>query len=557
MVFQIESLCSQMTDDAILLALEDLPQDLSETFNRILRKLYQSNDVELALCKKIFQIISVSKRPLSSEELRGALSVEVGNTEWNERNMINNITQALRCCGSLITVDEEHDTVHFTHHSVKQHLLSKFVSPDLIEFGVNLVEANLIMGDIIVTYLSMKIFGEEVAKATPVPMPVLEQQKINYPLEILKGSLPRSNIVNKAALRWLKSKEYHKHDLLSLSQNTPSETSESATQIRYERSFLVYSQTYWLHHTKDYDKTRDKLYRLWKHLLDSETKPADLPLALESCRRNGRFDFAAGGNFASEWVVQNLHWALMSEFGSYRLFIWNPFVVQLLRELSKDFNDHPKNWATLLNLALNVDNNLALQLLIDKGAGVNAQSRLGENILCTASSMGKEKAVHLLLEKGADVNAQGGYYGNALQAASFKNDNYFVVGLLLESGAKVNAQGGHYGNALQAASYQNNEAAVRLLLERGADVNAQGGYYGNALQAASWAFNDKIVRLLLEKGADVNAQGGLYGNALQAALSAYNNETVVRLLLERGANVNAQGGYYGNALQAALRAYNN
>jgi ankyrin repeat protein len=57
-----------------------------------------------------------------------------------------------------------------------------------------------------------------------------------------------------------------------------------------------------------------------------------------------------------------------------------------------------------------------------------------------------------------------------------------IAKLLIEKGADVNAQGGFYGNALQAASYEGHEAIAKLLIEKGADVNAQGGYYGNALQ---------------------------------------------------------------------------
>ena len=49
--------------------------------------------------------------------------------------------------------------------------------------------------------------------------------------------------------------------------------------------------------------------------------------------------------------------------------------------------------------------------------------------------------VELLLSKGADVNAQGGEYGNALQAAS-DGGHEKVVELLLSKGADVNAQGG-------------------------------------------------------------------------------------------------------------------
>jgi ankyrin repeat protein len=43
--------------------------------------------------------------------------------------------------------------------------------------------------------------------------------------------------------------------------------------------------------------------------------------------------------------------------------------------------------------------------------------------------------VELLLDKGADVNAQGGFYGNALQVALAKSHEQ-VVKLLLDKGAK-------------------------------------------------------------------------------------------------------------------------
>ena len=51
-----------------------------------------------------------------------------------------------------------------------------------------------------------------------------------------------------------------------------------------------------------------------------------------------------------------------------------------------------------------------------------------------AAEVGNVGDVELLLERGADVNAQGGYYGNALQAASLVGDRGMVE-LLLERGA--------------------------------------------------------------------------------------------------------------------------
>jgi hypothetical protein len=121
-----------------------------------------------------------------------------------------------------------------------------------------------------------------------------------------------------------------------------------------------------------------------------------------------------------------------------------------------------------------------------------------------ASLAGLHFTVELLLEKGANVNARGGDYGNALQAASARGHNE-VVQLLLEKGATVNAEGGKYGNALYAASAEGENGIVQQLLAKGAKVNAQGGHYGNALYAACDGGHNEIARLLLEKGANVNA----------------------------------------------------
>ena len=55
-----------------------------------------------------------------------------------------------------------------------------------------------------------------------------------------------------------------------------------------------------------------------------------------------------------------------------------------------------------------------MELLLSKGADINAQDRGYGNALQAASVRGYEKIVELLLSKGADINAQGGLYGNAL-----------------------------------------------------------------------------------------------------------------------------------------------
>jgi ankyrin repeat protein len=125
--------------------------------------------------------------------------------------------------------------------------------------------------------------------------------------------------------------------------------------------------------------------------------------------------------------------------------------------------------------------------------------------------------------------------------------------MLLKAGADVNAQGGHFGNALQAAAFKESSEVVQMLLKAGADVNAQGGYFGNALQAAAFKESSEVVQMLLKAGADVNAQGGHFGNALQAATAYEKSTEIFKLLLDAGADVNAQSDEGGPPILAAVQ----
>ncbi|KAI1439483.1 hypothetical protein F5Y02DRAFT_425549 [Annulohypoxylon stygium] len=227
------------------------------------------------------------------------------------------------------------------------------------------------------------------------------------------------------------------------------------------------------------------------------------------------------------------------------------YSVQMLLDKGADMNAQGGFYGNALQAASYGGHEKIVQMLLDKGADMNAQGGFYGNALQAVSEGGHEKIVQMLLDEGADVNAQGGEYDNALLAASYGGHEK-IVQMLLDKGADVNAQGGVHSNALQVVSEGGHEKIVQMLLDKGADVNAQGGEYGNALQAASYGGHEKIVQMLLDKGTDVNAQGGFYGNALQAA-SYGGHEKIVQMLLDKGADVNAQGGLYGNALQAASR----
>ena len=223
--------------------------------------------------------------------------------------------------------------------------------------------------------------------------------------------------------------------------------------------------------------------------------------------------------------------------------------VQTLLDHGADVNAYGGVYQTVLQAASNPGHEALVRILLDRGADVNAREGTDASALEVASYYGHEKVVQILLDRGANINRDD-EYANALVFASYGGREK-VVQMLLDRGSDVYVQE-DLCKALEAASREGKEQVVQILLDRGADIDAQAdGEYGNALQAASYAGQDKVVRMLLDRGADINTQGGDYGNALQAA-SWDGQEKVVQILLDRGADVNAQGGgNYGNALQVA------
>ena len=108
----------------------------------------------------------------------------------------------------------------------------------------------------------------------------------------------------------------------------------------------------------------------------------------------------------------------------------------------------------------------------------------------------------LLLCKGADVNAHGGRYEYPLQAAVYSGD-LTTVELLLNHGARVNARSRIMGNALQIAACISNMAIIELLLGHGADFVSPGVMFDDVLQICVHQNNVDITTKLITLGGPI------------------------------------------------------
>src|SRR5262245_24268090 len=177
-----------------------------------------------------------------------------------------------------------------------------------------------------------------------------------------------------------------------------------------------------------------------------------------------------------------------------------------------------------------------LQLLIDKGADVNAKNRRGSTPLHWA--IYDEAKVRLLLAKGANVNAKQAQGRTPLYLAAMLGNGVPTLRLLLSKGANPNLAAVNGQTPLMMAARGDVEA-MQLLIEQGADVNAKDGAGETALMSACAGGNAPAVQLLIGRGADVKVTSKRNETALGFAATS-GVQASVEMLLAKGADVNVR-----------------
>lgn len=172
-----------------------------------------------------------------------------------------------------------------------------------------------------------------------------------------------------------------------------------------------------------------------------------------------------------------------------------------------------------LHLALRNENRDMINLLIDHGADVNAVRSDGWTPLNTAASHGQPDVVELLIAKGADVTV---YDSEPLRTAIL-GGKLEAARVMIEHGANVNGrrgsgQGGNGETPLIIATYCNNLSTAKLLLDNNANANLADNNGKTPLFYAADAGHLAMVKLLISKGANVNARAKDNTSILQSVI---------------------------------------
>ncbi|PKY07436.1 hypothetical protein P168DRAFT_302363 [Aspergillus campestris IBT 28561] len=422
----VEELCAQGSDNDILTALKHLPRGLSEIFDRKIRRLRERPAAKEAM--KILEFCNVVKRPLSVMEYQEVLSLSPGQKSLDRGKMPNDMISVVSDCCGLTFIDEEDSTVHYVHHSVKQHLSS---INSLQSGRSDLAKIDQHFGFLCMTYLDSTDFKRQLAKT---------REGSNIPIKPLHlGTLPIRHSRRSAssiALKLLSHSRQLQHlNTQELERKTQDilgdlESSRLESEIRRRQfHFFDYAWTYWVDHTTDLDPDADhmiwKLFcRPWESEQQNNDRAREIPNAIQ-------------------WLIT---------YGHYTLFQYHARCQpHILTEIAKQ--------EVIQQTAIH--NRYRFTELIIQQHGTSSEL-LGS--LQAAAEAGHLEIVMSLLAAGAGTHA----LDTALEVAA-KAGHLEIVKRLLAAGDNTNASGTRHGGqtALYAASEARHGEIVETLLAAG------------------------------------------------------------------------------------------
>ncbi|RYF46246.1 MAG: hypothetical protein EOO38_14485, partial [Cytophagaceae bacterium] len=185
--------------------------------------------------------------------------------------------------------------------------------------------------------------------------------------------------------------------------------------------------------------------------------------------------------------------------------------------------------------------------LLNHGAAVNMAIPSGDAPLHLAAKMGDKELCNLLLDKGAAINARGSHGDTALFVLTNPSTDLAFYKSLLARGADVNARGYLLSQDVPSGFGWNlySNAPLGVNSSNASSLNTVG--LGTPLHRAVLARRSNLVTALLEAGANLEAVDTRGQTPLTFAILTYsgsNNprrtEGIIPLLLSKGANPNGR-----------------
>jgi ankyrin repeat protein len=407
--------------------LEELPESLDETYERILREIRKPNQGH---AYRLLQCLVVAIRPLRVEELAEVLAFDFSgegmpklNPSWRWEDQEEAV---MSICSSLVTIVKDEDSdlrvVQFSHFSVKEFLTAdRLAEPmrDVSRYHIRLEAAHTILAQACLGVLLR--LDERVDRNSIEDFPLVRYAAQYWP--------PHARVEN-VSLRI-----------------------KNGMECLFDADKPYFMMWLWI-----YDGEKGGRSMSTSH----PEKPAAVPLYYAA--RLGICDLVEHliaehpehVNAKGGLEVTPMHAAASAGHAN---------VLSLLIEHGADINGLGVHGYTPLHRASLHGKLEAGQLLLNRGANIDAQNRFNNTALSSTIFQGHVEFARMLLERGARIDARDSTGRTALHYAAMEDNQVEAARLLLEHGADVNARDA-YG---KTPSQMGSPEIVKLMSEYGGE----------------------------------------------------------------------------------------
>ena len=475
--------------------LDNLPEGLGDTYRRILIKISKSPS-KAKMAQKVFKWATVAKRPLQVEELKEAVAFEPDDRRWNVEK-IPHEDLMFESCRGLIIKDEDDETAHFAHHTIRQYLTGGLTTKVDPFFEISVSNADIFAGQTCVAYLSFSDFDAQITSTTPTgrlehkgimesggPLWIPSTLGLRRPMFDIPYRLLRGDPVKRPL-----ELDYGKY-LIPKSKPKLSQSTDLEDKYR----LLCYAIEYWEPHTRLYPPSDSVSLRSLESLAQHKT------LAFEFRPWGPNQHFGPYGCVgcpspsAGALVVKDLphismiHYA--AEVGNRTLLTAHYSTGVSIR----DYIDHERYHDKTLLIACCQNWIEIVKYLIEQGKYDISDGRA----VNAAAAAGHADLLQYLLSLGQYQIKQQGIHTLALAA---ENGHGAVIGVLAAAGVDLNAVYQQTGrNFLECAAMNNHDSVIRILIQKGAQYNLDVHQKKVALYLAAANGHVAATRALLDSG---------------------------------------------------------
>jgi hypothetical protein len=200
------------TDEDIEAILHEVPDDLYQMYLRMLQTI-ESERRRTKLAKSILSWVTLACRPLTIDELRCAIKLDINETPHNMEKVIPTV------CGQLVFIDQA-SKVHMIHETAREFILDEDLESSL---AVRKGERHGHLAFLLCKYLSTDVLkapqGFKPSRSTKSSLIQLDISLVDYAAMFFSEHLFRSNSEDNAPMnelcRFLKGNVLHWFDLVA------------------------------------------------------------------------------------------------------------------------------------------------------------------------------------------------------------------------------------------------------------------------------------------------------------------------------------------------------